>query len=503
MRGNQRTSGETSRMEGGKIFGSGSRAGIAITVLIRNPQKTGACELFYYDIGDYLNREEKLKIITDIGSIKGVQWSNISPNDSYDWINQRDPAFDKFLVLGDKGKNESKTVFNLYSSGLKSNRDPWVYNFSYQSVTTNMRSMIEFYNQQVEDYRIFKDRRSGRQKSSVEEFIDNDPTKISWTAEIKGDLEKLRHHQFNPSSLVKALYRPFHKQIYYFDKHFNNRLYQMPKIFPRENFENLAICVTGVGIVKDFSALISDIPADLCVQGAATAGQCFPLYTYEKQDNIGGLFEEMESNDYVRRDNIADTILRDFKETYDATITKEDIFYYVYGILHSPEYKQRFEADLRKMMPRIPLAQDFWAFSKAGRDLSYWHLNYESIEPYPLQEFSTRMVLNPQEDYRVQQMKFGKRGKEVDKSTIVYNSNITLTGIPLEAYDYMVCDRSAIGWIIERYQFTRDKDSQITNDPNDWSDDPQYIINLVKRIVRVSVETVKIVNALPALNERK
>jgi predicted helicase len=232
-------------------------------------------------------------------------------------------------------------------------------------------------------------------------------------------------------------------------------------------------------------------------------GQCFPLYTYEKQNNIGGLFEDVESDNYVKKDNISENTLQDFRKAYDAKISKEDIFYYVYGILHSPEYKRRFESDLKKMLPRIPLAKDFWAFSKAGRELAHWHLHYESIEPYPLEEFFTRIVLNPKEDYQVQQMKFGRRGKEIDKTVIIYNSNITLSGIPLEAYDYIVNGKSALEWIMDRYQFTRDKDSQITNDPNDWSDDPRYIIDLVKRIVRVSLETMKIVNALPALNERQ
>ena len=191
---------------------------------------------------------------------------------------------------------------------------------------------------------------------------------------------------------------------------------------------------------------------------------------------------------------------QDFKTRYDAKISKEDIFYYVYGVLHSPEYKQRFSSDLKKMLPRIPFVQDFWTFSQAGRDLAKWHLNYETIEPYALNELSTRLETDP-DHYRVQKMTFAKSGKAVDKTTIHYNGHITLSGIPLEAYEYIVNGKPALEWIIERYQITKDKDSDITNNPNDWSDNPRYIIDLVKRIVRVSVETVKIVNALPALNE--
>ena len=505
LRGDQRTSGEVSRQEGGKIFGSGSRARIAITLLIKNPKQHQGCQLFYYDIGDYLSRDEKLNTLKDLGSIKATPWKQLVPNSSHDWVDQRDPAFDKFIRLGDKeDKTKStKVIFGNYSLGINTSRDAWSYNFSKEHLARNMRRMIDFYNDQVETYSEHTNTNPKVAKTPVEAFIDNDPKKISWSEGLKKELTRLSSGEFSTKSLFRSLYRPFCKQWSYFDKHFTERRYQMPKILPSQEVDNLIIFVSGLGGSKDFSAIITDSLPNLNMQHSG--GQGFPIYVYEAIEDSGNLslFDTNGNEDYVRRDNITDTILSDFRNAYNATIIKEDIFYYVYGILHSPEYKQRFEADLRKMLPRIPLAQDFWAFSKAGRDLAYWHLNYESIEPYPLQEFSTRMVLNPQEDYRVQQMKFGKRGKEVDKSTIVYNSNITLTGIPLEAYDYIVNGKSALEWIIERYQFTRDKDSQITNDPNDWSDDPQYIINLVKRIVRVSVETVKIVNALPALNERK
>ncbi|HEY9746577.1 MAG TPA: type ISP restriction/modification enzyme, partial [Oculatellaceae cyanobacterium] len=230
-------------------------------------------------------------------------------------------------------------------------------------------------------------------------------------------------------------------------------------------------------------------------------GQCFPLFTYEQVENREQLSLMEAGEDFKKKEAISDSILTDFRRTYDVKITKEDIFYYVYGILHSPEYKQRFESDLKKMLPRIPFAEDFWAFSKAGRELAEWHLNYETVEPYPLEEASDKRVLAPKEHYEVQKMVFGKRNKQVDKTTIIYNSRITLSGIPLEAYEYVVNGKSAIEWIMERYAKTTDKDSGITNNPNDWSDDPRYIIDLVKRIVRVSVETVRIVNALPALNE--
>ncbi len=276
----------------------------------------------------------------------------------------------------------------------------------------------------------------------------------------------------------------------------------MPKIFPKENQENLAICVTGLGATKDFSALVSDTLLDI---NCLTPSQCFPLYTYTQQSDLGDLFRYRDpgnatakQDEYLRNENIHNAILTDFQTTYsDTDITKEDIFYYVYGILHSPEYKTRFAADLKKMLPRIPYAADFWTFSKAGRDLAHWHLNYETIEPYPVKEYTD---FSGTVDYRVSKMTFGKHNRQVDKTTIIYNSKIQIQNIPLEAYEYKVCDRSALEWIMDRYQVTKDKKSGITNDPNDWSSDPRYILDLVKRIVRVSLETQQIVHSLPPLH---
>jgi predicted helicase len=313
-------------------------------------------------------------------------------------------------------------------------------------------------------------------------------------------------------------------------------VYQMPKLFPQPGLENLVISATGLGASKSFSAVITDCIPNLHLHDT---GQCFPLHYYEEIPRIN----ESVKPEYIRHDAITDAALAAFRKTYadqprpviasvakqsskSAThsnegkdwiaspsarndeqgnhISKEDIFYYVYGILHSPEYKTRFEADLKKQLPRIPYARDFWAFSHAGRELAHWHLNYETVEPYPLGQIGE---LNLGE-YRVQKMAWGKKkenGKTVpDKTTLIYNSRLTLTDIPADALDYIINGKPAIEWIIERYQVTTDKDSGITNDPNDWAsehNDPAYIFNLIKRIIRVSVETVKIVKGLPMLDE--
>ena len=496
LRGNQRTSGEQSRKEGGKIFGSGSRATIAIIFLIKNPHKQRENKVFYYDIGDYLSRDEKLNIIKNFGDISTIKWEEIYPNENYDWINQRNDNFEKFISLGDKNDKTSKTIFDVCCNGVLTNRDSWVYNFSKKGLSENIQKTINFYNQERER---FFEAKSINPNLQFLKFIRYDSTFITWdTRRLKGGLEKNKVIKFDANDLRSAIYRPFCKQYLYFNHDLiHSRFYQL-NFFPNLNLENLAICVTGIGASKDFNALIVNTLSDIQLQAN---GQCFPLYTYEKQSELGSLFATANTEQYSKKENIPDSILKEYQQKYqDKTITKEDIFYYIYGVLHSPEYKQRFASDLKKMLPRIPFTADFWTFSKAGRELAYWHINYETIEPYELEEFKKELYLDD-EDYRVEKMVFGKNKNVIDKTIIIYNSKLTLSQIPLEAYEYIVNGKSALEWIMERYKVTKDKDSGIINDPNHWSENPRYIVELVKRIVRVSLETVKIVNSLPALNE--
>ena len=273
LRGNQRTSGETSRMEGGKIFGSGSRTPVAITILIRNPEKSGSCQLVYHDIGDYLDREQKLEIIANFCSIASIPWQKIKPNDSHDWINQRDPAFDAFISLGDKQDPTAQTIFDLYSRGIATSRDAWCYNFAQQSMISNMDQMVNFYNSEVDRYQAI----SG-QKPEIEQFTNNDPTQISWSRGLKSDLGKLKKYSFNPESVFLGIYRPYCKQWVYFNRNLNDMVYQMPKIFPIVPAKNIVISITAVGSQKEFSALIANVVPDLHF---LQTGNHFPLYTYE------------------------------------------------------------------------------------------------------------------------------------------------------------------------------------------------------------------------------
>lgn len=481
LRGNQRTSGETSRREGGKIFGSGSRTPIAITVLVKKPGHQGKAVIQYHDIGDYLSREEKLAIIAQKRSIldSSMEWTQIHPNTHGDWLNQRNDLFSSFIALGDKDKSKN-TIFSVYSGGLLTSRDSWCYNFSREKLSVNMQETISFYNDMVS---------SGSDSSAL------NPQKISWSRAIQKDFIKGVRKKFKVECLNVSLYRPFCRVHTYFSADFNEMLYKIPLLFPEKNIKNLLICIPGIGgdWNKSLPIATNMIP-DFHLQNIGA--QCFPLYYYEKRSVYHPTLFDTGNEEYTRKDGITNFILERCRESYGPKVTKEDIFYYVYGLLHSPDYRKAFAADLKKMLPRIPLVEkpaDFWAFSKAGRALADLHLNYET------QPACGEVVVEGAEqgNFHVEKMRFPDKK---DKSVIEFNPWIKLTNIPLEAYDYVVNGRSAIEWIMERYQIKTDKASGITNDPNDWAQEqgkPRYILDLLLSVITVSLETMKIVNALP------
>lgn len=510
LRGNQRTSGELSRKEGGKIFGSGSRTPIAITILVKKPKASDeAARIYYHDIGDYLSREEKLNIIRNMGDISNpqMQWITITPNEHGDWLNKRSEQFKLFTPLGDKDNIKDKRTFFVpnYSRGIASSRDSWVYNSSLVELQQNITKTIDFYNQQVESYK------TAKQEMSLDDFLADkrDSTKIVWTDTLIRDLQKGIKYKIDNSRYTVGMYRPFFKQAFYHDRILNHRVYQMPRLFPTPNHRNLVICVSGIGASKDFSVLITDLIPCLDM---VEKSQCFPLYWYDDSTaDIADLFSapQSEMDRYVRRDGVTDWVLSTARKQYGSRVTKEDIFYYVYGILHAPDYRTTFAADLKKSLPRLPLVEspdDFWAFSRAGRSLAELHLGYERVEPYA----GCRTIYSPltnrgdEISYLIDdKMRFGKLdSKTADKRIIHYNAGITIENIPLEAYDYVVNGKSAIEWVMERYAVKTDPASRIENNPNDWCrehDDPKYIYNLLLRIITVSLETMKIVRSLPKL----
>ncbi|MGE8286515.1 MAG: DEAD/DEAH box helicase [Stenotrophomonas sp.] len=495
LRGNARTSGEEWKREGGKIFDSGSRSTIAITVLVRKRTHQGPPTIYYKDIGDYLSREEKLSHLVELGGVGAVNWNIITPNEHHDWVNQRSKGYKKLLPLSD----EKGGLFTLRSSGVKTNRDAWVYSFDRSIVAKLMGRLIETYNKEMKKHGAAAKAKGKDAQDYAAAVIDKDPTKIKWTREVIADLVRQREYEFDETCLRTATYRPFVKQWMYFNDRLNNCVYQMPQIFPTEDSENYVIQVTGPGSAKEFSALVHRNLPDL---EAVSKGNCYPLYVYDTEGKADLLTQA--GGGAGRRDAISDEGLAAFRKVYqDDSINKKDIFYYVYGVLHSPEFRKEYALDLRKVLPRIPFAGNFWAFSKGGKALAELHLDYEKAEPYPLVEQSGQLKLDPGADTKVVQMRFAKRRKQEDKSTLIVNSHLTLSGIPQETQDYIVNGKPAIEWVIERFAQDTDKASGIVNDPNTWSDDPAYIVNLVKRICTVSVETIKIVKVLPPLNERK
>lgn len=501
LRGDQRTSGELSKREGGKIFGSGSRTPAAITLFVKRDHSNGPCEIFYHDIGEYLSREGKLQIISNFGSIKSVNWNRIEPNSSGDWLNQRDEGFSEFLpVSAEQSEHE---IFALRSLGVGTNRDAWAYSFGLNSLIEKMSKMTDAYNLEVKKIKAEKRRGKTLDDETVKKLVTLDKKLISWSSSLLQDARREKIAIFDESRITQALYRPFTKEHLYFDELMNHRTGQMFKIKPTPNHENYLIAVTGIGAKQPFSALMCNSITDLQLLGN---GQCLPLYTYEPvgdHQNVD-LFEDQNcpiKSGFRRHQTITDFSLNSFRRVYvDEKISKEHIFYYIYGLLHSPTYRSMYQNDLKKMLPRIPFAKDFWGYSKKGRELASIHLNYESIQPFELiEEIKEGAPKKANELYRVNEagMKFPKVKKQEDRTTVIFNQFVTLKGIPESAYEYVVNGKPAIEWIMERYAVTTDKDSGIKNDPNEWSDEPRYIVDLVKRIVCVSLETNRIVSELP------
>ena len=516
--------------EGQNVFGSGSMTGIAVTLFIKNPNAQEQGKIYYYDIGDDLKVNEKLEKLNSLKSINGITkaegWLPITPDQHNDWINLRDDSFGEFINLGDKKNKNTAVIFENYSRGAETGRDAWCYNFSKNELTKKMCSMIDFYNQEVKRYKVGCKGVIKTNWPNLDNFVSNDPAKISWTSSLKTDAQKHLEHSFFKENMINGLYRPYSKQWTYFSNQFTHRVGQMPRIFPDSSVENRVICVSGVGARSGFSALITNTLPNL---HTLDTGQCFPLKLYEpildvEQPNggkpqadlfsfesIGENIDVMEpvvsQSGYTVKDGITDAGLAHFQAAYpDEIISKEDLFYYIYGLLHSEDYKSRYADNLTKELPRIPCvkqAADFWAFSKAGRDLAELHINYESIEPYPVtvECGTTAMDDLVDADFYVTQMKFAKKG---DKSTVIYNHKITMTNIPITAYDYVVNGKPALEWVMERQSVSTHKDSGIVNDANDWAIDTignaRYPLELFQRVITVSLETMKIVNSLPRLD---
>lgn len=509
LRGNQRTAGELSRKEGGKIFGGGSRNTVAIFIGIKAPQHTGPCQVHYADIGDYLTREQKLQIVAD-NNIDTLDWRIVTPNSDGDWISQRDSNFSTWPSLeGQEGAGSPHSIFRIYGSGLKTGRDAWCYQYSKRQLESNI---TEFTNQFAFASEVFhhSPNEFSHDEEGVTAFLKataqfTDSGQISWNSTLKRNLARGQAIKWDNDNVRLSAYRPYCSQWAYFDRYVNDRVSRLPMMFPTPRHANIGLIVLAPRDGTAFGVLAASSMPDLSF--FTYTAQFFPRWTYEKADSEdggldfgGGLDVDVDEWGYRRIDNITDDILALYKGAIGEQVDKDGIFHYVYGVLHDPDYRTRYAADLKKMLPRVPApdtAARFNHLADIGRQLAELHVNYEAAEPYPL-DVRLQPGTNPEdrETWRVDKMRWRSK---TDKSAILYNSRVTIAEIPDTAHDYLLGSRTALEWLIDRYQVKTDKASGIVNDPNTWCDehdDPTYIIDLIKKITTVSVKTTGLVGQL-------
>ncbi len=495
LRGDQRTQGERSRREGGKIFGSGSRAPVAITILVKNSNAAhNECKIHYRDIGDYLTREQKLAALEEAGSIKGFTgWETIAPDRHHDWIKQRTDAFATFYPIGTKETKAGQTddaILQLYSPGMSTGKDAYVYNFSRDTLAKNALQMTQDYLSALREF-------SENPQRTADQVAGHYTKNVKWNKELKDNLKKKTETAFDAKYIRRCMYRPFIATHFYADYTFITRKGLIDRMFPEDSSENRVICVPGKGWKTHFSVLITDVMADLNLNEAGT--QCFPRWRYPKPSETQQITGACQPE---RVDNISDTALRAFQQHYkDEALTKDDIFDYVYGILHAPSYSERFANDLSKMLPRIPFAPDFRAFAEAGKALAKLHLNYETCQKYQglkVQPRDLSLFYGVKPEHFLLGTRAMRFADKKTKHTLIINEYIQLARIPKEAHQYVVNGRTPLEWFIDRYRIKRDRDSGIVNDANGWFEDPGDLITAIRRIVYMSVESAKIIENLPS-----
>ncbi|MDR0696849.1 MAG: hypothetical protein LBF68_04850, partial [Christensenellaceae bacterium] len=493
LRGDARLSGELRKKEGGNVFDGckGTRTPIAITILVRRKDFKGTAKIYYADIGNYLNDKEKLMIIKNSKSFLSDTMVNMNVLDikrAGNWLIQQNQIYKNFVPLSldkvNKIQNNPNSVFTMSSQSITTGRDKWVYAFSVESLTNKINKTIDYYNEQ-----------------RIANTLESDPCRISWGRDLLAYRRQNKIIGFNDKLIIKSLYRPFVTKFIYYSKNLIERIGHFDAFLPTSDTENLFIVLSGAGIRFPFSTLITNKVVDItCLE----ASRCYPLYTYDIKDintkeiNQINLFKESETHNISRKDGISDYYANLVEKKYSEKFNKDDIFYYVYGILHSMEYRTKFSDDLKLKLPKIPLVEsvvDFRSFSLAGRNLAYLHLNYEVVPP-----LNDVKVTIKKENYEVTKMRYQNVHK---KDIIIYNEHIIIENIPRLAHEYILKGKSAIRHIMDNYQITIDKDSGIVMNPNEWCEqvnNPKYIFELLLSIISVSVKTMDIVNGLPHLN---
>jgi predicted helicase len=452
----------------------GIQVGVGITLAVRAKRHRGR-RLLFARVEKTLRKQDKLAWLAKHQSVRGVEWLRLQQDKCNTWLVPVNGGEYAHLIplaaKGGNGPDEAVGVFVRFTGGVKTNRDDVVYDFDRVELQHRVNAFIEAYNAEVDRYN-----RSGA-KGNVDDFVSYE--KIKWSRDLKQDLQRGRYAEFSETSVRPCLYRPFCIRHLFFDRILNEEVYQVPKVFPTpaSEGENCAIAATNIASEKPFMVLATDTISDLHLVGAGAGAQCFPFYIYDEDGTN-------------RRENITDWALHHFREHYgNKKISKWDIFYYVYGLLHHPGYRQRYADNLKRALPRIPLAPDFRAFATAGEKLARLHLDYETLEPWPLEWVETPGVPL---SYHIDKMRLAK-----DKQSLTVNDSLTLGGIPPEVFEYRLGNRSALAWVVDQYQVSEDKRSRLRSDPN-RADDPEYIVRLVGQVARVSIETVKIVKSLPA-----
>ena len=499
LRGNARIMGEQRRAEGGNVFGSSLRAPVAITILVKNPNAAHVgCSIQYRDIGGYLTREQRLAILREARSINGFSiWRVITPDRHYDWIQQRSEVFAQFYPLGTQEARMGRAddaIFMFYSSGQVTGRDAYIYNFSRDACAENARQMTEDYLTALSEMEL-------NPEFTQEVEAHRQTPNLRWDRTLENDLRRGRTTEFDERYIRKVAYRPFVKTYCYANPIFIRRGLQMDRIFPTDFSENRVICVPGIGNRRPFSVLMTDTIPDLHFNDLC---RCFPRYQYLEHINVSdtaNTFHSFEAGP-ERIDNISDAALYAFCAHYGVKkITKDEIFNYVYALMHAPSYQEQFAYDLSRELPRIPFAPDFLAFAEAGLRLADLHLNYETCEQYP------DLRVEPLNDSlfweeRPEHFHLGRRSirfaDREERTTLIINEHVRLSGIPAEAHQYVVNGRTPLEWFISCYRIRSDRYSGIVNDPNDWFEDPYDLIAAIKRIVHVSVESTKIIEELPS-----
>jgi predicted helicase len=456
----------------------GIQVGVSINFFVKTPGESEDCRLFYHRMGEFLRKEERYEVMDEAGDWRGIKWKELEPDDKHRWlVDPQTKEFESYVALGSKEAKkaewgDAETIFNTFGVGVKTSRDAWVLDFNRDELTERIESFASTYNAERHRWQAREDR-----NANLRDFLLDDDTQIKWSSGLRRSLKNGRAASFEDPKIQVGHYRPFTKMWMYYDSVFIERPGLFRKFFPAgTESENLAISLTGKAGEKPFMALMVDAIPDSHITGAGTNAQCFPFYVYEEDGTN-------------RRENITDWALEQFQMHYgDPSITKWDIFYYVYALLHHPRYRERYEEPLNRHLPHLPYAPDFAAFAEAGKDLADLHVGYEDVEPYPLDENESGQL-----EWRVEKIRWRQ-----NKTALKYNDFLTLEGIPQKAHDYQLAHKSALGWLKSRYRIKTYNRYDITHDPND-PDDKWYIVDLIKRVTRVSVETVEIVNSLPTL----